>query len=337
VLAVVLALAAAVSYSGSDYVAGLASRGTSVIRVTTVAQITNAILIIPFVPLLSTHGPSARSLAWGAAAGVSGVIGTVALYMGFRHAAFSVASTVSAVGSAAFSVIAGLLFGERPGALSLAGIALALPAIASVSASPGQPGTGQPSTGQPSTGQPVAGQPVAGHAAAGDASTAYADGADDDGLPAGDPAERPTRSATGRHAAGVVWGLIAGVAIGLFFICLNRAGSSHDLWPLAASELAAVLAIICMAAVTRQLRLPQPGTRWLSLLTGITASAGTLFYFLATHHGLLAVTAVITTLYPAGTIVLARVLLGERLTTVRMIGLCLAAASVALIAVAGAG
>jgi drug/metabolite transporter (DMT)-like permease len=47
--------------------------------------------------------------------------------------------------------------------------------------------------------------------------------------------------------------------------------------------------------------------------------------------------AVIASLYPAGTIVLARVLLGERLTTVRMGGLCLAAASVALIAVAGTG
>ena len=314
-LAVVLALAAAVSYSGSDYVAGLASRGTSVIRVTAVAQIINAILIIPVVPLLSSQGPSARSLVWGAAAGVSGVIGTVALYMGFRHAAFSVASTVSAVGSAAFSVIAGLLLGERPAALSLAGIALALPAIASVSASTGQPN--------------------ADHVPASARAAADADGSDADET-RGDPAGRPVRSATGRHAAGVVWGLIAGVAIGLFFIFLNRAGSGSDLWPLAAAELAAVLAVVCMAAVTSQLRLPDPGTRWLSLLTGITAAAGTLFYFLATHHGLLAVTAVITTLDPAGTIVLARVLLGERLTAVRVAGLCLAAASVALIAVAGA-
>jgi len=55
-------------------------------------------------------------------------------------------------------------------------------------------------------------------------------------------------------------------------------------------------------------------------------------YFLATHHGLLAITAVITSLYPAVTIMLARVLLGERLTAVRLTGLLLAAASVALIA-----
>ena len=45
----------------------------------------------------------------------------------------------------------------------------------------------------------------------------------------------------------------------------------------------------------------------------------------------------ITSLYPAGTILLGRVLLGERLTRLRLAGLCFAAASVALIAVGGAG
>ena len=131
------------------------------------------------------------------------------------------------------------------------------------------------------------------------------------------------------------WGLLAGAGIGLFFTGLNRAGSGTDLWPLAVAELTAVAMVLGMGAVTRQLRLPPPGTRWLSLLTGITAAAGTLSYFVATHHGLLAVTAVITTLYPAGTILLARVLLGERLTALRITGLGLAAASVSLIAAAG--
>jgi drug/metabolite transporter (DMT)-like permease len=60
-----------------------------------------------------------------------------------------------------------------------------------------------------------------------------------------------------------------------------------------------------------------------------------MLFFLASHDGLLAVTAVITALYPAVTIVAARFLLGERLTWLRLAGLCLAGASVALIAVAG--
>ncbi len=311
-LAVLLALAAAAGYGGSDYAAGLASRGTSAVRVTIVAQVVNAALILPIVLLVSSGAPSAGSIAWAAVAGVGGVVGTIALYLGFRHAAFSVASSVSAVTTAAFSVIAGLLFGERPGALSLTGIALALPAIAAVSVSTG-------------------GEPAVGEAGISLASPAVGVGI------APDPDGRPRRSATGRHAAGVVWGVIAGAGIGLFLTGLNRAGSGTDLWPLAVAEVSAVAMVVGMGAVTRQLRLPPPGTRWLSLLTGITAAAGTLSYFLATHRGLLAVTAVITTLYPAGTILLARVLLGERLTAVRITGLCLAAASVSLIAAAGAG
>jgi drug/metabolite transporter (DMT)-like permease len=316
-LAVVLALAAAASYSGSDYAAGLAARAASVVRVTLVAQVTNAVLIMPVVPLVGARIPSPPSLAWGALAGVSGAAGTIALYLGFRYAAFSVASTVSAVTSAGFSVLAVLLLGERPGALALAGIALALPAIAAVSVSTGQATTGQATTGQASGDEPPGAQA----------------GGDD----APDPAGRPRRSATGRHAAGVGWGLVAGAAIGLFFTSLNRAGSGTDLWPLAVAELTAVVTVAGMAVATRQFGLPPAGTRWLSVLTGITAAAGTFCYFLATHRGLLAVTAVIASLYPAGTILLARALLGERLTAVRITGLCLAAASVALIAAAGAG
>jgi drug/metabolite transporter (DMT)-like permease len=71
--------------------------------------------------------------------------------------------------------------------------------------------------------------------------------------------------------------------------------------------------------------------------TGVTGAAGAIFYFVASHHGLLAVTAVITSLYPGATILLARIRPGERLSAVRLAGLALAGASVALIAVAGVG
>ncbi len=133
-LAVLLALAAAAGYGGSDYAAGLAARRASVVRVTVLAEVTSAGLLLCVVPFISSQAPSLASVLWGIAAGASGVAGAMALYLGFRHAAFSVASSVSAVGSAAFSVLAGVVLGEQPGALSLAGIALALPAIVAVSA-----------------------------------------------------------------------------------------------------------------------------------------------------------------------------------------------------------
>ena len=311
-LAVVLALTAAVCFSCSDYAAGLASRGASVVRVTVIAEVTAAVLLVAVVPFVSSQTPSPRSLVWGAVAGVGGVVGAMALYLGFKYAAFSVASSVSAVGAAAFSVLAGLLFGERPSALALAGIGLALLAIAAVS---------------------VSADPVSTGVAVESENSVESTG----GSGAANPAGPPRRSALGRHAAGVVAGLVSGAAFGLYFIGLNRAGSSADLWPLVAAELGALVTVVCIAAVTGQLGLPPAGTRWFAVLSGITAAAGTLTYFLATHRGLLAVTAVIASLYPAGTIVLARVLLGEHVTAVRMAGLCLAGASVALIAVAGTG
>ncbi len=298
-LAVLLALAAAVGYGGSDYAAGLAARRASVVRVTVLSEATAVVLLACVVPFLGSRAPDLASVLWGAGAGVSGVAGAMALYLGFRHAAFSVASSVSAVGTAAFSVLAGLVLGERPGALSLAGICFALPAIVAVSAPAGKRGP--------------AGQDEA-----------------------GPPGQRGS-GATGRHAAGVGLGLAAGTGFGLFFIGLNRAGSISDLWPIVVSQVAALVTVTGFAAATRQLGLPQAGARRLAMLTGSIGAAGTFAFFLATHRGLLAVTAVITSLYPAGTILLARALSGERLTALRIIGLSLAAASVGLIAAGGAG
>src|SRR5580698_9447245 len=226
-LAIILALASAIGYGGSDFAAGLASRTASVIQVTLLACLTATVVVLVALPLAAAHRPSEASLAWGAAAGAGGTLGGIALYLGFRYAAFSVAAPISAVGTAGFSVLAGLLWGERPSTVALIGIGLALPAIVSVSAS-----------------------------------AAGAEQEEDHGH-------------GGRPAAGVVAGLIG--------------------------------------------------------------AAGTLFYFYATHDGLLAVTAVLTSLYPASTIVLARVVLGERLTRLRLTGLVLAGGCVALIAAGGAG
>ena len=288
-LAVLLALAAAAGYGGSDYAGGLAARRASVVRVTVLAEATSAALLLCVVPFISSQAPSLASVLWGIAAGVSGVAGVMALYLGFRHAAFSVASSISAVGSATFSVLAGVVLGEHPGALSLAGITLALPAIVAVSAPASRP-------------------------------------------PAG-TADRDQR----RHAVGVGLGLAAGAGFGMFFIGLNEAGSVSDPWPLVISQVAAMLTVMCVAAANRDLRLPPTGARRLSVMTGVIGATGTTMFFLSTHYGLLAVTAVITSLYPALTILLARVVSGERLTALRIIGLSLAAASVALIAAGGTG
>ena len=132
-------------------------------------------------------------------------------------------------------------------------------------------------------------------------------------------------------------GLIAGACFALLLIGLDRAGAGSGLWPAAAAEAAELAVALTAAALTRNLRLPGGRPGGLAVIAGVTGAAGTICYFYATHHGLLAVVAVLTSLYPASTIVLARVTLGERLTRLRLAGLVLAGACVALIAAGGAG
>ena len=298
-LAIVLALASAIAYGGSDFTAGLASRSAGVIQVTLLASAVSVIVAAAALPFAAGHPPSTAALAWGAVAGLGGTAGALALYLGFRHAAFSVAGPISAVGAAGFSVLVGLLLGERPTALALTGIVLALPAIVGVSAS-----------------------------AASASSKSDEQAADDPTSPA---------SAARRPAIGVAAGLAAGACFALLFIGLNRAGSGSGLWPVAATTVAELAVALAVAAATRNLRLPGVRPRLLAMTTGVTGTSGTILFFFASHEGFLAVTAVLTSLYPAVTIVLARTLLGERLTALRLAGLTLAAACVALIAVGGAG
>ena len=287
-LAIVLALASAIGYGGSDFAAGLASRSAPVIQITLLASAVSGVFVAAALPFAASPGPSATALAWGFAAGIGGTLGAFALYLGFRYAAFSVAGPLSAVASAGFSVLAGLLYGERPTALALTGIVLALPAIVGVSVSAG-----------------------------------------------GEEAKEG--GSAGRQAAGVVYGLLAGACFALLFIGLDRAGSGSGLWPVAAAAAGELAAALVAAAAVRSFRLCGGRARLLAAITGVAGAAGTVLFFVATHHGFLAITAVLTSLYPAVTIVLARVMLGERLTALRLAGLGLAGLCVSLIAVGGAG
>jgi drug/metabolite transporter (DMT)-like permease len=331
VLAIVLALASAIGYGGSDFAAGLASRAGSVIQITLLATVASFVVVAVALPFAASHPPTAASLAWGAAAGLGSTLGAFALYLGFRYAAFSVAGPLSAVGTAGFSVLAGLLLGERPSGLALAGIALALPAIVGVSAS----AAGDGPSPVPVPGPAAA---VAEQAAALAERAAMSAGPQ---APASDPATsspvpRGTDSA-GRPVAGAAAGLVAGVCFALLLVGLNRAGSGSGLWPVASAQVAELVIAVAVAAATRNMRLPGGRPGWQAAIAGATGAAGAILYFYATHDGFLAVTAVLTSLYPASTIVLARTVLGERLTRLRLAGLGFAAVCVALIAAGGAG
>jgi uncharacterized membrane protein len=140
-------------------------------------------------------------------------------------------------------------------------------------------------------------------------------------------AVRPTRA---RQAT--VCGFGAGIGFGLFFILLARAPLGSGLWPLLGTRASAVGALGLLVAV-RRLPVGVPAGLGLSLAgLGFVNTLADLLYLLATRRGLLSLVAVITSMYPAVTVALAGLVLRERIAVRQLVGLAVAAASVALIA-----
>jgi drug/metabolite transporter (DMT)-like permease len=140
------------------------------------------------------------------------------------------------------------------------------------------------------------------------------------------------RGGLGQLGSGLRDGLVAGLAFGVLFVGLAQAGPHAGLWPVACEQTGTLLPVLAVAVATRQpLRLPLRAAG-LPALAGATGMAATLAYFYATHASLLAVAAVVVSLYPGITVLLARAVLHERFTPAQRAGLGLAALAVAAIA-----
>jgi drug/metabolite transporter (DMT)-like permease len=145
------------------------------------------------------------------------------------------------------------------------------------------------------------------------------------------PAESRTPARSWLGGPGVVEALGAGVGFGLFFILLERAPEDSGLWPLAGTRVSFV-ACALLAAVAGALVRPPTGMVRSLVWLGFINLAADLLYLLATRAGLLSLVAVITSLYPAATVALARVLLDERMVKEQLVGVACAALSVTFIA-----
>jgi uncharacterized membrane protein len=135
-MAVVLGLLAAISYGSADFLGGLATKRNPAIRVALISQVFGFGVYLVALPLLPEGRFTAEAWLWGTAAGITGGLGLAFLYRGLAHGRMSVVAPMTAVIAAVLPVAFGLLTGERPSALQLLGIALAIPAIALVSSVP---------------------------------------------------------------------------------------------------------------------------------------------------------------------------------------------------------
>ena len=78
--------------------------------------------------------------------------------------------------------------------------------------------------------------------------------------------------------------------------------------------------------------LPHAAEQWWGLVSGLLAAVAGASFLLATHHGLLTVSAVLVSLYPAFTVLLAALVLRERIHRVQAVGLALCGVAVVLVA-----
>ena len=130
---------------------------------------------------------------------------------------------------------------------------------------------------------------------------------------------------------GVGLALVSGVAIGLFFLALAETDAGAGMWPLVAARAASVTLFSVTALVSgRPLRLAAPVAR-IALVGGAVDVGATALYLLASRYGPLSVVVTLLSLYPASTVILARVVLGERLNGWQVIGVACAALAVTLI------
>ena len=128
--------------------------------------------------------------------------------------------------------------------------------------------------------------------------------------------------------------LTAGLFVAVFFLGLERAPEDSGLWPLITSRAVACTVMVLAAVASRVVARPGPTVVKLSLGSATFDVVATASFLFATRAGLLAIVAVITALYPAGTILMARVVLGERMQAIQKAGLAVAACSVVLLALA---
>lgn len=124
----------------------------------------------------------------------------------------------------------------------------------------------------------------------------------------------------------------SGVAFGLNFVLIAQAPPEANLWPLVFARLAASVLVIVVAAITGNLRIPAGAPLRLACVAALLDVGANVAMLLALHASLLSLAGVLMSLYPAATVLLAIVVLRERVTRWQVVGMVLALASVAMIA-----
>jgi drug/metabolite transporter (DMT)-like permease len=297
-MSVPVAFPAALAYGACDFAGGLAARRAPVLVVTLVAQTAGLLILLPALCLVPGR-PSVTAFTLGAVAGIAGSAGLLLYLRALAVGPMGVVAPLSSVVGAGLPLVAGVLSGERLGPFTVLAIVVALVAILLATA-----GT------------------------------------------------RRDAAAT----TGLLLGLAAGVGFGLFFVGLGATSDDSGLWPLLAGR---VTSLTLVTALVMRHRLPlrprsavlqpepagpaapvpvpvrAPSPVRLMVVSGIFDSMANVLFLFSTRLGDLGVSAVTVSLNPVVVVLLARVVLRERLTGMQLASAGLALAASVLLAVVG--
>ncbi len=275
VLAALFALSAAAAWGSGDFANGLASRRIGAFRAVLVVYMVGLLTLAIVALARGERLPPPADLLWGAAAGLTAVMGLGFLMRGFSEGRMGIVAPVSAVLGASIPVIVAALTEGMPSAVQLVGFAVALAGLWLLS--------------------------------------------------------RP--QSLGGRPGGLGVALLAGVGFGAYFVALDQVGAGAVFWPLVAGRLAAVAVMVPLALARRRPVLPRGAPLGLLVLAGVLDAGGNLFFLLASQTGRLDITAVLASLYPAVTALLAWLIAGEHMTRWQVIGAAAAIVAIVLITI----
>jgi drug/metabolite transporter (DMT)-like permease len=136
-----------------------------------------------------------------------------------------------------------------------------------------------------------------------------------------------------KFTAAVAWLTVgSGLAFGLNFVLIHQAPVDAKLWPLLFARMSASVLVFVIAALSGNLRRPTGTPLKLAVLAAVLDTGANVAMLLALQASLLSLAGVLMSLYPAATVLLAMVVLRERVTRRQVVGMMLALVAVAMIA-----
>ncbi len=291
-IAVVFAVLSGVSYGASDFSGGLATKRNNAFLVTFVVQLISLGSLAVILAFSSSATVTVVDLAWGAVGGLGATVGLTTFYKALADGPMSTAASVTALVGSLVPVLTGLALGEVPNGLTLAGIALAIPAGIVVSAG-------------------------------GERSARLRF----DELPR-IRAKRRFNTANTRRLS-----ILAGLGFGLFFIALAQPSGDAGLYPLIGARCASVLGLAALLTVRRTWGAPNR-LDWTAIgIAGLLDCSANTFYVLALDGASFTWVSAVVSLYPVATVLLARLVLSERITGAQMVGLAGAGVALSLVGI----